>query len=329
MPEFPFISIIIPVYNEEEFLKHCLAAVFELNYPKDKYEVIVVDNGSCDNTQSIAKSFNVKLLSLPSLTISAVRNFGAKNSAGELLAFLDADCVPTKDWLNFAAKTVLENNCATGAPYEVPKSAGWISNAWFCNQASGLNEIKSINGGNLIIPKTIFHSVNGFDEKLKTGEDAELCARIAKNHKVLANGELKVYHLGIPYTVMDFLRREIWHGLGAFGTFQHNLLDKPLLGTIAFMVLTLISIAGIVNIFINKSFYLLISGLIGTMLLLTLTVLQKKSIIRSAQHAAQLFVLYFLYYLGRSISLFCLIGLIKAPRARKKTLHHDFNSGLL
>ena len=84
------VSIIIPTLNEEEVIGRCLKAIKNLNTPRDRYEVIVVDNGSMDRTLEIVSSFkellNIKVLEKPGVTISALRNIGVKHSKGDIVS---------------------------------------------------------------------------------------------------------------------------------------------------------------------------------------------------------------------------------------------------
>jgi len=96
----PSVSIIVPVYNGNETLALCLRSISDLDYPKNKIEIIVVDNGSTDLSVRIAESFGVLLLRETGIRSSyAARNKGILASKGELIAFTDADCIVTSGWL--------------------------------------------------------------------------------------------------------------------------------------------------------------------------------------------------------------------------------------
>src|SRR5690554_8159777 len=72
-----FVSLIIPVKNEGCYIRNCLDSIFDVHYPKDRMEVILVDNGSEDNTIELASQYPVRIISAPGLRIGAVRNRGA------------------------------------------------------------------------------------------------------------------------------------------------------------------------------------------------------------------------------------------------------------
>ncbi len=96
----PTISIIIPAYNAKNTISSCLTAVLHQTISKERYEVIVVDDSSTDNTKEIVQSFpDIKCITISHGGPALARNAGAKAAIGELLAFTDADCAPNPDWL--------------------------------------------------------------------------------------------------------------------------------------------------------------------------------------------------------------------------------------
>jgi len=96
----PFVSVIIPVYNDPERLKTCLQALEEQTYPQSSYEVIVVDNGSDESIEPIVTEFNqAKAGYEPHPGSYAARNKGLSLARGEVIAFTDADCIPALDWI--------------------------------------------------------------------------------------------------------------------------------------------------------------------------------------------------------------------------------------
>ena len=95
------ISVIIPAKNAAKTLRECLLAALHqenFQYGQD-YEVIVVDDGSTDNTAQIAEKLNVTIIRQSNAGAAAARNAGAKLARGTVLAFTDADCAPSSTWL--------------------------------------------------------------------------------------------------------------------------------------------------------------------------------------------------------------------------------------
>src|SRR3989344_1466921 len=97
---YPKISIVMPVYNEEDKIKSCLQSIREQNYPQDKIEIVFVDDDSTDNTLKISKKYNIKLVRNGKHDYDIGKSIGIKNATGEYIMFLDADNILTnKDWI--------------------------------------------------------------------------------------------------------------------------------------------------------------------------------------------------------------------------------------
>ena len=312
----PSVSIIIPAFNEEALLPLCLASLRALDYPKELVEIIVVDNGSSDRTFEIASQGADRALLFPKAAVPKVRNFGVANSQGTIIAFLDADCTVPAGWLTAALSTIGGQDCIAGAPHRNPPDAPWLANAWFSKRVNGIRDVHSLSCGNLFVTRKLFSDLGGFDESLTTGEDTELCARALKVARVIENPDIIAYHHGIPRTLGQFFRREIWHGLGAFGTFRVNWFDPPLIGTVVFLLFHLAALAGLFVMLCGGTACLLLLAALGVVLLLLGTLVYRRRAIRSFVHGAQLFLLYYLYYAGRSVSLFLLLF-------RKGFYHHN------
>lgn len=313
---YPFISIIIPTYNEEKYISYCLKSLVSLNYPKDRYEIIVVDNGSTDNTVSLCKRYTDKVFIFLGGNISTLRNFGANHARGEILAFIDADCIADKNWLGNAVNSFKKDHCITGSDVSIPDNALWIERAWFSQGNSGRQKASHINSANLIVPSDIFKNIGGFNETLSTGEDYEFSMRAKKVVEVISDDSIKVTHLGNPKTLKQFLKREIWHGLGAFGSFRIKWFDKPLIGTILFLLISIFQIIGVLNIIFNGKSSLFVYSLIVLFILLNTTIFYRIKNKFNLKHWLQLLVLYYFYYLGRSISFLYIIMGRKPQRHR-------------
>jgi glycosyltransferase involved in cell wall biosynthesis len=100
LADVPHVSIIIPVFNQREALGRCLAALERQTYPTDRFEAIVVDNGSDEPIGAVTAPFPfVRAICEPTPGSYAARNRGIEASRGEVLAFTDADCLPADDWI--------------------------------------------------------------------------------------------------------------------------------------------------------------------------------------------------------------------------------------
>lgn len=106
----PEISFVIPVYNAGDMLQACLESIFRQDYPKDKFEVLVIDGGSVDNTVDVAKKFPVRLIYNPERRADHGNFLGVKSAKGNYIVILAADNeIPSEDWLRKLTKPVVEH----------------------------------------------------------------------------------------------------------------------------------------------------------------------------------------------------------------------------
>ncbi len=301
--QLPIVSVIIPALNEQRHIGSCLESVLNGSYSRESIELIVVDNGSSDRTVEIARAWGAKVLELPGVTLGCLRNQGVRYARGAILAFIDADCIADSDWLEQGASSLAKEPCITGSFHDIPEEATWLEKAWFVYRERGRCETSHINTSNLFVTKELFEQLGGFDESLVTGEDSEFSARAKRIVKVISDERIRVVHLGNPKTLGEFMRREIWHGLGALGSFRVSCLDKPLLGTLGFLVCSIGQIVGIVALILGLGVSLLALSTAVLLSLLILTVWYRRRFILSPSHALKLGFIYYIYYFSRAISL--------------------------
>jgi glycosyltransferase involved in cell wall biosynthesis len=215
----PDVSVIIPALNEEKVIGNCLEALRKMDAASVTFEVIIVDNGSTDRTAQIVNRFstslNLRVLEKRGVHISALRNLGASQAQGEILAFLDADCLVPSNWLIQALKHLGEDNQSiVGARYRIPERSSWIARTWSQQRETKRRELVSyVPSGDLILSRSNFFEIGGFDEQLETNEDYEFCQRArAKCLQIIACPEIAVVHLGTPQSLVDFYRKHRWHG---------------------------------------------------------------------------------------------------------------------
>ena len=221
---YPPISIIIPVKNRPD-IRDCLKSLELLDYPKDKIEVIVVDDGSTDSTAQVIQTFKIKAIHLThTIGASACRNLAVKEAKGELIGFIDSDCVAHPNWLKELVPYFEEK--------KVGIVGGYVSNFYYRSALDRYEDTKSsLNMGrhpfgaedgkssttyvpscNLIIRKKAFLEAGGFQEDLNVGEDVDLCWRVRKlgyHLLYLPQGEVKHKHRN---DVMPMLKRRFDYG---------------------------------------------------------------------------------------------------------------------
>lgn len=195
--ELPPVSVIIPAYNEEKRIANAIEAVLKQTYPKDKMEIIVVDDGSMDKTCEIVSRYPVKLIRHhKNKGPSAARNTGAKNAGGEILAFTDADDKADKSWLTNIVKHYKKRDvgCVVGSSHITCNNRNWqqrilaelficlrgddvVKNV--CNSKGQMGSNKSI-GTNITFRKDVFKEMKGYDKNLRAGEEQNLVWMIEK-----------------------------------------------------------------------------------------------------------------------------------------------------
>jgi len=225
MSEFNSVSIIVPALNEEKHIKQCLDSLFSLNTVNLKIEVIVMDNGSSDNTVKIAQHSGATVQIQPDVNISALRNLGVSISVGDLLGFVDADCVVEHNWLINAIECVhRESAYAVGSFHDIPKESGWIGRISTLIQGRKVGaDINYIPSGNMLIRRTAYEEVGGFDPSLETGEDVDICRRLKeKGYTIFNDPNIKSTHYGSPGNIKEMFFREMWHGKSMWSNFLCN-----------------------------------------------------------------------------------------------------------
>ena len=229
----PRISFIIPTYNEENYLPLCLDSIFELDYPGNLLDVIVVDNGSEDKTVEIAKSYDVKVLCDANKNVSGLRNLGAMNAQGEILAFLDADCVLTKTGFVYAIQYFNDQEIAAWGGPPVPSESGsWVQKTWFLLISSNKEKetVDWLGAVDLFVRRQQFLEVGGFNESLVSCEDVDLCYRMNQRFgKIISDARIKITHLREADTVWQFMKKEMWRGRSNLrGVMSHGFSLKEL-----------------------------------------------------------------------------------------------------
>ena len=95
------VSVIVPFYNSERYIKRCIEGLLQQSYPREQYEILMIDNNSTDASAEMVRHYpSIRLLAEPKQGAYAARNRGLQEAKGEVMAFIDADCVPAHDWLH-------------------------------------------------------------------------------------------------------------------------------------------------------------------------------------------------------------------------------------
>ena len=222
----PKISIIVPVYNGEATIRTCVEALLGLDYPRDRFEVFVVDNKSVDGTRRIVEGYPVTLLQEAAVQSSyAARNLGIAHASGDVLAFTDADCVPERGWLRAIVSAI--------EPSDVGGVAGAIEafradsaveryqarRAIRADRAYKHKVLPFAQTANAAYKREVFEKIGLFDPTLIYGGDLDFSWRMQSGAS-----------LRLVYEALAF----VWHRhrttyKGLFGLYEKNAIANCLL----------------------------------------------------------------------------------------------------
>lgn len=210
--EYPFVSVVVGVRNEERFIEECIESLLKLNYPKDCYEIIIVDGMSTDKTRDLVQKYPVRLLLNERKNVAAARNLGVESSKGDLVAFTDGDCKVDPDWLKvlvYEMRNAPDDVVCVGGPNLIFETdpvfgrvVGYAQETFLGSGGSAQSKnstkkhyVNSLPNCNAMYKKFTIKEVGGFDEKFIVGQDGDLNYRIGKKgHKFLYIPEAQVLH---------------------------------------------------------------------------------------------------------------------------------------
>lgn len=191
------VSVVIPTYNYGRFIGEAIESVLAQSFPV--FEIIVVDDGSNDDTEQVAARFGerVKYIKQKNGGVSQARNNGARQSTGDLIAFLDADDVwlPKKiekqvakfsenSEVGLVHCSMREYDTATGATicFYAEGEEGWVADDLLLFEKPTVN----VSGSSVMVSRKAFEAVGGFDarKEMHPSEDWEFCYRVARIFKV-------------------------------------------------------------------------------------------------------------------------------------------------
>ncbi len=196
------VSVVIPVFNRDKFLKKCLNSVF--NQTMSDYEVIVVDDGSTDGTREILDKYarRIKLyFQENNRGVSCARNQGVELSRGEFVVMIDSDCIADPDWLTELIKPFYQDKnimIVGGRVVDMPARNYWqmVNNGFNTFVAHDSGYIKRVIGCNMAFRRE-FVLRHPYNERLKfaAGDDTELCWQCRRHgYKVFYTHQAIVSH---------------------------------------------------------------------------------------------------------------------------------------
>lgn len=224
----PSFSIVIPAYNEEKRIGDCLRSATNLDYPKEKLEIIVVDDGSTDKTPTITSKFDVKVIKGPHKGVGIARNLGWKKAKGEIIFFFDADQKVEKKFLKKMAPLFIDKNVAAADCHEeVSNKEKLLPRLHYLRTLLGI--ISYDFPFAKLCRKKVLKELGGINPKYGYYDDWELTFRIRKKgYKIIRNFDAVIYH-GQPENFHEVWRQNKWAGRSViflFDKYKKEMLRK-------------------------------------------------------------------------------------------------------
>ena len=215
----PSISVVIPAYNAEDTIELCLDSLMRLNYPKDRMEILVIDNGSTDRTPDIIKNYPVRYLKEHKKGPGAARNKGIENAKGDTIALLDSDCIVDENWLSEgeAGTNYFDISGGTILPYN---PTNWIE--VYCDKRKLLQNLKRclecnyMPTANMFVRKEVFQKIGKFDTAFQWAEDVDFSWRafLAGFKLGITNGA--IVYLKYEVKLLDLYTQYFKYGYGIY-----------------------------------------------------------------------------------------------------------------
>jgi GT2 family glycosyltransferase len=226
----PRFSVVVPTYDRPEAVRRLLLALRRLEYPRDRFEVIVVDDGGATPLDAVVDGVRndvvVTLLRQANAGPAAARNVGAERAGGRYLVFTDDDCEPDAGWLDALSRRfdvepdVMVGGRTVNALREnvYSEASQTILDLVYRHYNRDPLNARFVASNNLALPAEDFRDVGGFDTSFPSagGEDRELCRRwIATGRRIVFEPEAVVLHAHALST-KAFFRQHFEYGRGAF-----------------------------------------------------------------------------------------------------------------
>lgn len=220
----PLVSVIVPVWNRPDDIRLCVAALCAQTLPRDRYEILVVDNGSSDDTAAVAASFpGVTVLSEAAPGSYAARNRGLAAARGRFAAFTDSDCRAAEGWLAAAlaaAEAAPEAGLIAGRIELDDEAAARAGVCEAYERAFSFNQAKNVENGvaataNWLARRDLLIDLGGFRSDLKSGGDFEFARRIAASGRPIRYAPDAVVHHPVRATFAELIgkSRRVMGGL--------------------------------------------------------------------------------------------------------------------
>lgn len=226
----PFISVVMPIYNEEKYISQCIESLLKQDYPKDKMEWIFVDGCSTDNTVSILNDYQnknpglIKVFNNPNKTVPYAMNIGIKNSVGKFIIRLDAHAEYADDYFSKCVYYLQTTDADNVGGVIETKSVGNVGEAIAAVVSSkfgvGNSQFRTNGEDGYVdtVPfgafrREVFEKYGMYDERLTRNQDNEMNFRIRSNGgKIFLSNDIKLAYYS-RNTIKGILKMAFQNGM--------------------------------------------------------------------------------------------------------------------
>lgn len=221
MARKPEVSIVIPTYNEEDYLRTTLVS-FNAQKTDFDYEIIISDAYSTDSTVDIARDQGARVVFEPKRTIAAGRQTGSMNAYGNVIVSSCADVFAEPNWLAKLVEPLMKGSFVASIGPVLPKDGNIAENAFASGFLKPVTRVLSmvgmdfVAGENFAIRKEIFHRIGGFNTDMITAEDANLIKRMKLHGKIAYVPKAEVYISMRRVRKWGYAKYLLYHGSNFF-----------------------------------------------------------------------------------------------------------------
>ena len=193
----PFVDVVVPTFNRARMLERIVQSLAAQDYPRERYRVTVVDDGSSDETRPVLERLvrpydNFKVLHMEHVGLSAAKNLGWRDGSGEIVAFTDDDCIADRGWLDAIAAAFAEHPQALGLQGKTLTVPEQVTP--FTHQIVVRRPNTIYHGCNVAYRRAALLSVDGFDEAAHYAEDSQLGAAVSAQGAILFCPDMLIIH---------------------------------------------------------------------------------------------------------------------------------------
>ncbi|MCD4767947.1 MAG: glycosyltransferase [Methanosarcinales archaeon] len=217
------VSIIIPTFNRQKSLIRTLDSLFTQTFPQENFEIIIVNDGSTDDTEKIVLDFkknhqNISYIKQSNKGIASARNQGIINSKGDIVGFTDDDCIVDSFWIQHAVESLKNTGknityCGVQGktlPESIIEQKKLLFHYVHAVENTGKEKYRSYQTCNIFYWKKYLIEISCFDEQLKYGSDDDIAFRlIKKGYKIHFDENILVYHEVRYQNLLTFIFKKL------------------------------------------------------------------------------------------------------------------------